>query len=313
MGNIRKILFCALAAAFCETAPAHADDYCQLKMVGAMDIITGSDGRLLVPVAIEGQPVYFRLDIGSPNTGLLASWVEGANLQTRPIPGGVHVHMEGQNIEREVVANLSLGKATGYERMALLPSLIKSDPREMGILGADVLRLFDVELDLAHGKLNVFSTDHCPKQVVYWTHTAPVAALPIETPGYADFSVVMQLDGKDMETKFSTVFSHALLSTRAASENFGLPVPDDVLRADVKPYSPGFKALTVDGLTIANPIVYPLLDKTKHGCTGHAFQSFFGRCFGVPDLYIGLNELSKLRIFFDFSENMLFATAADAH
>ncbi|HEY5237493.1 MAG TPA: hypothetical protein VIJ62_03865 [Rhizomicrobium sp.] len=321
MGNIRKILFCALAAALCASAASASQ--CQLKMVGTMDIVTGSDGRLLVPVTVNGLKGYFRFDIGTPVSAIVASTSNNADLKRSTIRTGTIVHTDGQLMTEQVTPDLGLGGVTSTATLGVAPSLDKPDPREIGVLGFDVLRSYDVEFDPAHNKLNLFSTDHCPNQVIYWTRSAPVAALPIKTPGLADFSVVMQLDGKDMQTKISTDAGHAELSTRVAQEQFGLPVPADAQSDDRKPYSPGFKALTVDGLTIVNPAIYPYYDPRVGGCNGQAFEQGPGlhdeshrmlmRCYGLPDLYVGLKELSKLRVFFDFSEKMLYATAADAN
>ncbi len=43
----------------------------------------------------------------------------------------------------------------------------------VGVIGTDLLGKFDVDLDIAHKKLNLFSPDHCKGQVVYWTHGRP--------------------------------------------------------------------------------------------------------------------------------------------
>jgi hypothetical protein len=320
MGNIRKILFCALAAALCASAASASQ--CQLKMVGTMDIVTGSDGRLLVPVTVDGMKGYFRFDIGSPVSAIVASASNNADLKRSTISQDTHVSMDGKSMTESVTPDLGLGGATGPAILGVASSLDNPDPREIGVLGFDVLRNFDVEFDPAHNKLNLFAQDHCPNQVIYWTRSAPVAAVPIKTRGFADFSVVMQLDGKDLQTNISMNTSNAQLSTRVALNLFGLPVPADANSEHPKPYSPAFKALTMDGLTIVNPVVYPYYDPTLNGCNGQANEQGpplhnethreIWRCFGMPDLYIGRNELSKLRTFFDFSEKMLFATAANA-
>ncbi len=47
-----------------------------------------------------------------------------------------------------------------------------------GILGADMLRNVDLDLDFAAGKLNLVSQDHCSGNVVYWQAPA-VAVVPM--------------------------------------------------------------------------------------------------------------------------------------
>ena len=64
------------------------------------------------------------------------------------------------------------------------------------------------------------------------------------------------------------------------------------------------------------------IDPTNGRCGGGSYEDktpmhseahgMIMRCFGEDDLYIGLPELRKLRVFFDFSEKMLYATVGDA-
>jgi hypothetical protein len=320
MINIRTFLFYVVATMLFAFAPAQARE-CQLKMVGTMDAVVGNNGRLLVPVTVEGQKGYFRFELGAPISAILASSADGVNLKRSKIRTGLEIHLDDQEMTEQVAPTLGLDRTSGPVVLGVLPSLYRPDPREIGVLGFDILRNFDVELDLAHNKINLFSPDHCPGQVIYWTHTAPVAVLQIRTPGLVDFSVTMQLDGKDLQTKIMTSADHARLSTRIAEKEFGIAPPDvDALKTEPKPYT--FKALTVDGLTITNPVIYPYLDNALGGCNGQSHEDetplhnethrLMMHCFGRPDLYIGLAEISKLRVFFDFSEKMLYATAADA-
>jgi hypothetical protein len=319
MANIRTILFCALAAGLCAFGPAQAAS-CQLKMVGSMDIYTGSNGRLLVPVTVEGQSGYFRLDIGSPISAIVASASDNAGLKRSTLSYGTTLHVDEHQVIEQVAPELGLGGVKGDVYLAVAPQLENPDVREIGVLGFDVLRRFDVELDLLHNKLNLFSPDHCPNQVVYWTQSAPVAALPIQTKGFADFSVTMQLDGKDVQTAISSATHHARLSTYVAGKLFGIAEPADAGSDTSKPYA--FKTLSVDGLTFMNPVIYPYIDPTNGRCGGGSYEDktpmhseahgMIMRCFGEDDLYIGLPELRKLRVFFDFSEKMLYATVADA-
>ena len=47
-----------------------------------------------------------------------------------------------------------------------------------GDLGTRMFEKVDLELDIAGGKFNLFSSDHCPGNVVYWTKN--YAELPLK-------------------------------------------------------------------------------------------------------------------------------------
>jgi hypothetical protein len=77
------------------------------------------------------------------------------------------------------LGNISLGGTP----VAITQYLIGGDHRVTVILGLDILTMFDVELDLAHHKINLFAKDHCPGKVIYWTKNAGVASVPMKFYG----------------------------------------------------------------------------------------------------------------------------------
>ena len=55
--------------------------------------------------------------------------------------------------------------------------LVKLPAGVEGVLGGDFFGRFNLEYNLKAGKLNLFSPDHCPGQVVYWANQ--YVAMPI--------------------------------------------------------------------------------------------------------------------------------------
>jgi hypothetical protein len=216
-----------------------------------------------------------------------------------------------------VYAPTQLGGVKGDIVMAVIPGFTRSDNRIVGVLGTDILGKFNVELDVAHGKLNLFSPDHCKGQVIYWTKTAAVAAVPMKTHSLETFVIPMQLDGKDIEAAFSAD-AKPVISSRVAHDTYGVDVTPDA-NGDLPMHK--FKTLSVEGLTITNPEFAVYRDDTG-GCNGGArmkavplrsdYNAEIERCFGLPDMTIGLPELKHLHIYIAFRERMVYATAADA-
>ena len=68
-------------------------------------------------------------------------------------------------------------------------------------------------------------------------------------------------------------------------------------------------------MTIQNPQIELFADKSMMRCDGksHTMNGKIYTCYGGADLYLGLEELKQLHLFFAFKEKKLFITAADAH
>src|SRR5262249_34665990 len=66
-----------------------------------------------------------------------------------------------------------------------------------GILGADAMARYDVELDFASARLRLFARGYCAGRVIYWTHD-PVAAVPFTRDNGNHMQIQIMLDGKPM-------------------------------------------------------------------------------------------------------------------
>lgn len=307
--KLRVLLACAFVAL---AGPVKAADNCQLKLIASLDTISNADG-ILVPVTLQGQPgFYMVLGFNDVISGVSDAVASKLNLLRDSIPQNVWVNIDHQKIFQRAEVNFQLGGSRGDAHVAIIPTYVRSDQRVAGVLALDVLNQFDVELDLAHNKLNLFSPDHCKGQVVYWTKTAPVAALPMTVQGLREFVVPMQLDGKDIEAEISTN-TQAELNGHVAHDVFGL---------DNAKGSHQFKMLAVDGLGITNPTL-AIYEDNSQPCKGNGRQEAtpllternprMEHCYGHAELAIGVPQLKHLRVFVAFQERMVYATAADAN
>jgi len=310
----KRILLCAVLAL--TAGQAHADD-CQLKQYASLDLIA-DDNQILVPVTLAGQPGgYFILDFDAVTSGIAESASDALHLKRSFVKSNVRLNIDGTDIREQVFAPAQLGAIKGDVVMGVIPGFHRDDIRIVGVIGTDLLGKFDVDLDIAHKKLNLFSPDHCKGQVVYWTHTAAVAAVPLITKGLETFAIPMQLDGKDIQATFSAS-AKPLLNGRIARENYGIDITPD---ANGNLPTHRFKTISVDGLTITNP-EFAIYKDDSGGCNGGyrtelpALGSDNGthleQCFGLPDMMIGIPELKHLHIYIAFREHMVYATAADA-
>lgn len=310
--------------------PAQAES-CQLKEVASLDVVADSDGNPLVPMNIENSNAYFIFNPSMPTSIITRSAANSLNLQPQTIPGWMSVNYNGSHAGFVGNASIKIGNASGDTLFAILDGNASNDPKTAGILAYDVLRKFDIELDLAHNKINLFSQDHCPGQVIYWTRTAAVAAVPMKTVQLSELNIPVQIDGKDVNAQISTTAPYTLLHRHIARLTFGMDDPDksssqnndnrtDDLRGDQrKPYA--FHTLSLEGITISNPVIYPYGRDSYYICNGstheeppppHSEMRQLVTCFGEAEAYLGRSVLQKLRIFLALKERMLYATAANA-
>jgi hypothetical protein len=178
-------------------------------------------------------------------------------------------------------------------------------PAELnGTLAPDVLQQFDVDFDFAASKLNLFSKEHCPGKVVYWTR-APVAAIPVDLDMWGHLKLPVELDGKKIEAALDTGSSRSFLSLQTAEHKFDFSDDDVRLKpaapdSSEKPhvYTFPFKTLKLEGVTVKNPDIVLVSDHdSKIGGSG-------------PRLILGMGILRQLHIYIAYKEEKLYVTGA---
>ncbi len=175
------------------------------------------------------------------------------------------------------------------------------DKDMVGTLGPDFFLQYEVEFDFAAHKMNLFSQDHCPGQVVYWTHD-PAAAIPFKLDEAGHIVVDATLDDHDIKAIIDTGATTSALKMAGAQSLF-----------DLSPGSPGmtkissntatggnykytFKTLSLAGMNFNNPMIVLVGDANPAG-----------------QLLLGGHQLNKLHLFISYKEHLLYATAANAH
>jgi hypothetical protein len=186
-------------------------------------------------------------------------------------------------------------------------------------LGEDLLGRYDVELDLAAHKLNLFAPDHC-HGVVYW-HASAIAEIPMRVTRYGFLVVSVTLDGKELDAIVSTGTADSLLTDTAAHDLFGLtPESADMTKIGedsngVATYRHTFKSLGLSGIAMGNiPIVIYhdvgkiQLEREPEIGTRLAHIDLNN---GVSDFVLGMNELRKLHVYLAYGEGVMYATPAE--
>ena len=193
--------------------------------------------------------------------------------------------------------------ATATEKHLGQSVTIENRPGAAGTLGPSVMANYDMEIDPAHNKVNLYSQNHCPGEVVYWTRS-PYAAIPMRLDSFLHIILPVDLDGHTFEALIDTGSSHSWLLYDLAKGPFGWTddtkelAPATDAGAGPGWYHYPFRSLSLNGVDIRNPRI------DVHKGSGSAADR--------PTLVIGMDVLSKLRTFISYSEHMLYFTPANA-
>jgi hypothetical protein len=322
--NIVTGLLLIVAASLAATPLRAAEPKnCQLKQYASLDLSELANGRLLVPVTLQGSRGSMIFNISNAFSTVTEDTVERLALQTGPVPLGAKVHSGGRPIDKMATVNgFSMGNVRFKSADLLVVSndTVGANPdglQVFGVLGMDVFSQFDLELDVANRKLNLFSPDHCPGQAVYWSDKYD--SVPIRFGKLGEFYFPMELEGKKIETTLATGNPTTTLSTDVTRKLFNFDKNSPDMESETDPAgrtSVHYRAMKLsgEGLQIINAHI-ALIDRPQSACrlVSEAGAAAYDGCFGVHPLQLGRNVLAKLRIYIATKEKVLYFTLADAH
>jgi hypothetical protein len=324
-------------------SPALAADCGPLKQIMAVDLLPGPGGgpRVMVPVTINNSPRKLMLSTAGAFTTLTQTAVKDLNLSRyeshlKLLDSAGNASQTYVHVDTLQIGNLA-GK--GFDiQVAAAPNEGANGAFD-GNLAPDLMMRYDVDIDFAARKMNFFSQDHCPGQVVYWTKD-PVAVVPFRmfhpdnTPigqrprisllPDTHIRVPVTLDGKSFLAVINTEAANSTMSAKEARIAF-----------DLKPDSPGsvplgnvagdpehkvfghvFSSLAFDGVAVANPhvaIIPDLVgakDPNNSVATGSLIQHVDDGL--APELTVGMDVLRHLHLYIAFDEHKLYISAAGA-
>jgi len=313
---MRKIVVVALVLLSLSCANAQAED-CKLKMVASYDMLP-VDGAVIIPVQMAGKARPMGISVQSVFGGVSEALVDEMALERRRIRPDAQVYTAHTRVPQYVVVpSVDIGSVhQDRVRFAVSDALGAADG---GVIGNDILSVFDIELDFAARKVRFFSQEHCKGNVVYWS------ASHVDIPFQLGCDVVqftMKLDGHDVATTFDLGASYSALNWRVARGVFGLdetsPHITQIETKDGRTVpSARFETLSVGGLNIPHPSLLLFDDDLRSMArydTPDKMQNQPGYdLLHAAHLVLGLDALKHLRVYIAYKERMIYLTAADAH
>ncbi len=231
---MRLLLFLAVLLAVGHQAQAG----CTTHRVASLPLALWQ-GKLLLTVGVNGSPETMALDTGAGITVISAEAAGRLNIlhdfdhaaELRGAGGADSVLFIGQ------VDTLDLGEA----RLAKMSLPIVDFPMRdwnnhpvSGLLGADILSHFDVDLDIAGGQLGLWRESGCDTAPPPWNDNAePIA---IELDGGHHIAVPVTVDGIALNAMLDTGAGGFFLTTRAGMR---AGATEDALESDPEIHGTG--------------------------------------------------------------------------
>lgn len=317
---MKRALCAAIAVAsgfLCATADAQT---CGLVKAAGYDMVITRVGHIAINFQIGDETKLMVIDTGGVISFLDSAVVDEMKLTKRE--GGLILYdAYGRKLNELAIApSVTMGplKITDVE---FIVSPHSYDPDAVGMLGPNVLRPFDIELDFANKKVNFFTQDHCPGKVVYWT-TSGFGRIPFSYDVGRHIALTAQLDGKDINAMIDTGAPYSAISAAAAHQMYDLtrdaPGVDKSEGTDSNgehwtAYSHRFAVLTLGAVSITNPEIGILPDGAARAAQSVDDNAGHEPTLHLTPLILGLAELRHLHMYISYKEKVIYVTPADAH
>jgi len=274
-----------------------------------------------VPVEIAGVPKLMLLDTGADFTTMTSAVAQELSLSANRSDFQLY-DVTGARASSAVIASIKIGTLRGDKIHFMLSpaSTDFRDTRVAGLLGADILRNFDVAIDFGAHTFTLHDQKHCEGQVVYWPER-PIAEIPIKLQRGYGILLTVTLDGKEVKAQLDTGASTSTLEKNKAEGAFGLtlgaadtPVVGNLNGTEgLTTWKHQFKSLTLAGIEVANPEIHIIPDKMSEQMSNWSTGSLLDKQAHEtkePPMLLGMNVLKHLHIYIAYKEKKLYITPA---
>ncbi len=309
--NSRGILACGLLLLLSPLAALAGDKpaACQPQRVAEVDTRLDDEGLILARVGLGAQAATLALDTGAYWSVLR----ETAAAPFRHDEAGDMTALGAGGIKLDhyvTLPTLQLG-ALSFSKVKFLigSDRLNDDAQVSGNLGTNLLKDYDLEIDPAAGKLNLYAQQPCKGGAVSWRQS-DATSIPFELDGNWIVIQVL-LDGKPLRAVIDTGASTSTLTFKAAKALFdldrnsaGVTSMGTAATLDgqgIGLYKRKFRSLQIGGITFDNPTL-------TLGADNIEAANRKGTTAQVPDLVLGMHQLRLLHLYLSYSEHKLYAS-----
>ncbi len=211
----------ALPAACADTRELYrTDNACEHRLEATVPVRMVNNAAL-VPAALDRTPVQMQIDTGAQGTMITPDAVRRLRLRSDDRHKTI---LQGAGGSAGATSNaairwIELGHSQWSDRSfstGPLPTPFTENPMVAGLLGADLLSVFDVELDIPHGRMLLWSVQGCDGDFVPWK-TAHYR-VPLSQRGKNHLAASVEIDGHAFHALIDWGAAATKLKTEAAAK-----------------------------------------------------------------------------------------------
>lgn len=298
----------------CLLASAAWADECRLTTYGTLPVeMVGN--RATTVVKINGQDAHFIIDTGAFFNMMSSANAASLGLKLEPAPMGYRISGVGgsASVQQTHVKDFGI-LGSSLPKVAFI---VGGTDAGMGLLGANLLDIADLEIDLAHGKLSLFKPEHCEKtSLAYWVKDGNYNLADLESGEDRNDRrtfVKVIINGKAVRALIDTGAEATVLS-RAAAERAGIDLQSPDARVGSSSYGIGAKAVKtwtvkVDTFSVGSETIQHSQMQVIDGAFGDRTEMLLGVDFVLAHHMFIAN--SKKKLYFTYNGGRVF-TFADA-
>jgi predicted aspartyl protease len=200
-------------------APAQTNSACQLKLEARLPM-TESFGHYMVPVNIGGRTYPMLVDTGAEGTAILPEIADEWHLREDTSSASRLKGVGGPSSQYlRIIPSLKLGSSEWIDlRVAALPivspeQLAQASP-PVGLLGANVLNRYDIELDFPARTVSLYTASGCLGTFAPWSGDFQAYSAQ-KTPSNR-FILSLSLNGHPVRALLDTGATSSVVTTAAA-------------------------------------------------------------------------------------------------
>ncbi|MEO6800527.1 MAG: aspartyl protease family protein [Rhodanobacter sp.] len=299
---MRKSRLICLVISALLASPAWAGG-CQLVKYGTFPVEM-RDGRATTMVKINGNDTRVALDTGAVFNFMSRANALSLGLKLRAAPFGLRMSGVGGTADVEFTEVKSFGildttlKNIGF--------VVGGTDSGFGLLGANLLDVADLEVDLAHGKLSLFKPEDCKKEALaYWTKGGNYNVADIdraEGPNDRRTFLTVTINGKKVRALLDSGAYATVLSRRAA-ERLGIDLDGPDVKIDHSSIGIGARpvktwTVRIDSFSVGTETIQHSQMQVFDGSMGN----------GGTDMLLGVDFLLAHHMFVANSQGKVYFT-----
>jgi predicted aspartyl protease len=200
-------------------ARAHAQN-CTLTRAAQLPI-NFDHSRLQVTITINDQPAQLIVDTGATITSLTKDAAYRLSVQ-RDTDHSMEIFGAGatdNHLDIGLVAHIDLDQTRLSDRAVAIMAMSNLDRQNDGLLGADILSKFEVEIDLPQRLLTLWNRGTCANPAPGWASSAQIVEAQIDARHH--IQVPVRIEQSQLSLMLDTGAQSLALNTRAAAQAAG--------------------------------------------------------------------------------------------